>query len=77
MRSSATIGAVDQLYAALNHNPDGSARAEASLRSTSRIALMVAGDHDEARIQAEKATGAIALLGSVRQRRRLARVRVA
>ena len=69
--------AIDELYAALNDTAPTSARAEASLRCDLAHVLMVAGHRDEARIQADKAAELVALLGSVRQRRRLARVRAA
>jgi transcriptional regulator with XRE-family HTH domain len=67
-------GALDQLYAALPSNHAGSARAEASLRTDLAIALTAAGDHDEAQAQARRARELIDLLGSVRLRRRLARI---
>lgn len=69
-------GAVDQLYAALPSTHAGSARAEASLRTDLAFALTAIGDHDEAQVQAKQARELIDLLGSVRLRRRLARLPV-
>jgi transcriptional regulator with XRE-family HTH domain len=67
-------GAVDQLYAALPSTNAGSARAEASLRADLAVALTAVGDHDEAQVHAKRARELIDLLGSVRLRRRLARL---
>lgn len=67
-------GAVDQLYAAMPSTRAGSGRAEASLRTDLAFALTAVGDHAEARVQAKQARELIDLLGSVRLRRRLARL---
>jgi hypothetical protein len=66
--------AIDQLYAAMPSTHAGSGRAEASLRTDLAFALTAVGDHAEARVQARQARELIDLLGSVRLRRRLARL---
>ena len=71
MLSDAHLG---QLYAALPSTRAGSSRAEASLRTDLALALTVAGDHEEAQVQAKQARELIDVLGSVRLRRRLWRL---
>jgi tetratricopeptide (TPR) repeat protein len=66
--------AINDLTSALDTMESGFTRAEAGLRCDLATALLMRGEADEARRQAEQAQQMAALTGSARQRRRIARM---